>query len=487
MSDSPYSPRLRTALVLTGTGTAGAYHAGALQALQEAAVKVDLVAGRGMGVAGALFAAVDGGAHLWGPRGLWRKANAPRFYRFKTALRLAAAVFGAGLVVLLSPLAVLGVAVLVYISGLFAALAGLESAGATVTAWFRGVLDLLFAPAALPAIVPRLVALALVAALAVVMAGACVAALRGRSRRRTSGSVWWRLVGAPLTAQPAVAGLTRALWHLIRGAAQVAQPDRAEVGRRYAELLTENLGQPGFRDVLVTTHDVDARRDLVFALLAEPHRTTFFGGGRAQAPESRAAETCDLGGVARDHLLDVLAGALSLPVATDSHLITFPAESYWRGETHRLCDRPEALVRLLAEVAAAGAEQVVVVSDAPPPATPHALTSGRSDPRGRAGEYLRAAETAAVRDAVSASRHLFRGVFEIRPPHNSVGPFDFAGAYDEHSDRRPAVAELVDRGYEDAYRQFIDPIVGASGDRLAAGGGERGARDLHDTITRGSA
>jgi hypothetical protein len=29
-----------------------------------------------------------------------------------------------------------------------------------------------------------------------------------------------------------------------------------------------------------------------------------------------------------------------------------------------------------------------------------------------------------------------------------------------------ALAELVDRGYEDAYRQFIEPVVGGSGDRL---------------------
>jgi hypothetical protein len=26
--------------------------------------------------------------------------------------------------------------------------------------------------------------------------------------------------------------------------------------------------------------------------------------------------------------------------------------------------------------------------------------------------------------------------------------------------------ELVDRGYEDAYRQFVEPIVGASGERI---------------------
>ena len=43
LADS-YSPKQRTALVLSGTGTAGAYHAGVLRALQEAGVKLDVVA-----------------------------------------------------------------------------------------------------------------------------------------------------------------------------------------------------------------------------------------------------------------------------------------------------------------------------------------------------------------------------------------------------------------------------------------------------------
>ena len=67
-----YTPHLRTALVLTGTGTAGAYHAGVLRALHEAGVKIDLMAGRGIGVVGAMFGAVDGGARLWDTDGLWR-------------------------------------------------------------------------------------------------------------------------------------------------------------------------------------------------------------------------------------------------------------------------------------------------------------------------------------------------------------------------------------------------------------------------------
>ncbi len=60
-----YIPHLRTALVLTGTGTAGAYHAGVVRALHEAGVKVDLVAGRGIGAVGAMFTAIDGGSGLW--------------------------------------------------------------------------------------------------------------------------------------------------------------------------------------------------------------------------------------------------------------------------------------------------------------------------------------------------------------------------------------------------------------------------------------
>jgi len=60
----------------------------------------------------------------------------------------------------------------------------------------------------------------------------------------------------------------------------------------------------------------------------------------------------------------------------------------------------------------------------------------------------------------------FAGLYLIRPEHNPVGPFDFAGVYDERSDRRYTIPELVDRGYEDAYRQFIDPVIGASGERI---------------------
>src|SRR5215204_2814648 len=84
-----YSPRRRTALVLTGTGTAGAYHAGVLRALHEAGVRIDLVAGRGIGALGAIFSAVDGGQRLWDREGLWKQAAIAHAYRWRGPLRVA--------------------------------------------------------------------------------------------------------------------------------------------------------------------------------------------------------------------------------------------------------------------------------------------------------------------------------------------------------------------------------------------------------------
>ena len=65
------------------------------------------------------------------------------------------------------------------------------------------------------------------------------------------------------------------------------------------------------------------------------------------------------------------------------------------------------------------------------------------------------------------ARLRFDSVYLIGPAHNAVGAFDFGGAYDEASDRQQDLAELMGRAYEDAYRQFIEPVVGASGEHLA--------------------
>src|SRR5437762_10701538 len=90
----PYSPQLRTALVLTGTGTAGAYHAGVLRALHEAGVKLDIVAARGIGTVGAVFAAIDGSHRLWDEKGFWRTPAVRSLYRWHWMLRVGVCAVG---------------------------------------------------------------------------------------------------------------------------------------------------------------------------------------------------------------------------------------------------------------------------------------------------------------------------------------------------------------------------------------------------------
>jgi hypothetical protein len=178
----------------------------------------------------------------------------------------------------------------------------------------------------------------------------------------------------------------------------------------------------------------------------------------------------DLAGQGRDLVFDAIGGALTLPVLCEPRPITFSTESYWRGETHRLCDRPSAVGRLLNEVSLAGATQVIVVSAVSELHGPHGLSAPRLEPRARLGEGILAEEAASLRDALDAAGFSFNGVFVIEPSHNPLGPFDLAGGYDDRSDRAHSLKELVARGYEDAYRQFLEPVVGASGDALPLAG-----------------
>ena len=459
-----YSPERRTALILTGTGADGAYHAGVLRALHETGIKIDIVAGRGIGAVGAMLTAVDGGARLWDAKGLWRGAPVTQLYRWRWPIRLLLALVAAIIGVLASPLLVFAAAIVIYPIGLLLGMAGLE-AGARAASAYSQLLTAAFAPGALPTWLPRLVALLVATGLIVLIMGSVMTWQRAPVRRRSRGQVSWALIGAPLDASGAVAHFTSAMWDLLRGGTSLRMPARADLSRRFSELVAENLGQPGFRELLLIVHDLDARRDLVYGLVREPFRRALFppptGAG------VRRAEAFDLAGLARDHLVDVMAAALSVPGLTEPAMMSFAPDSYWRGELHRLVDRPASLGRLLEEAAAAGAEQVIVVSAAPELPGPHELGRPRVDPMGRLSEYIAAAEATALRDGLHHVQHRFRAVYEIRPQHNPVGAFDLGGAYDERSDRQQPLAELIERGYEDAYRDFIDPVVAVSGENLA--------------------
>jgi len=463
-SESPadlYSPQLRTGLILTGTGTGGAYHAGVLRALHEAGVKIDIVGGHGIGVVGALFAAVDGAQRLWGDKGFWRSRGARKLYPWRRGLRLAAWALVLTVAIVTVPLTVTALGLIVYPIDFMSKMVGVGQSGGLVASYLQFT-QAAFAPDAFPTWLPRLVVLVLVLIVLVAFSTGWV----GAGRRRVRGPFWWRILRPPLSSTEVTAHCWRALWDLVRGAAQLKQPTTAELGRRYIELVGENIGQPGFRELVLAVHDLDAHRDLVFALVSEPRRRDLIRRGTSEATEERRAEAFDLSGVARDHLADVVAGALAVAVVTEPRTVTFATDGYWRGETHRLCDRPASFGRVLLELLELGAAQIVVVSASADTSGPHTLTTPRLDGRGRFGEYLQSAEAATIRDATRLAASPSVKLFTIQPTHNPIGPFDFAGAFDDRSDRRPGLDEMMARGYEDAYHQFIEPVVGASGDRV---------------------
>ncbi|MGE0813953.1 MAG: patatin-like phospholipase family protein [Vicinamibacterales bacterium] len=458
-----YSPERPTAVFLGGTGVDGAYHAGVLKALHAAGVKVDLVCGRGVGALAAVLFALDGGAALWEPHGLWQRPSGRPAYGLTWRYRAIGAALAVMAALVAAPLLLLIVAAAVWPISLLGAWTGLD-ATASIARGYSAWLGWILAPERLPQWIAR-ATVAVAGLLTLGLAGAaCVAAWR--SPRRQRGAFLWRLLGLPVDSARFATVATQALWDLLRGGAPLARPKAAQISERLTELLAQGAGQPGHHDLLVAVHDLDARRDLVFGLMAGEAGRRLFPG--FAGPAARRAEAFDLAGPGRSALIDVLRGAVTLAELSDPQFLTFPADGYWRGETHRVADRPAALVRLLEEAAAAGIEQAIVVTATPPPGGPHALQPTRLDPRGRAGTWIAAQETAAVRDAVRYAEAHYHAVFVIRPDHNPLAPLDLAGGMDPSSDRAVAPADLLARGHDDAHRLFIEPALGAAGERVGA-------------------
>lgn len=467
---STYAPRLRTAVVFTGTGTAGAYHAGVLKALAEAGVKVDIVAGRGIGVASAMLGALDAGARMWQPSGAWHQPRIARLYRWRLPWAVCGYALLVAALVLSVPLLVQVAAGVLYPIAYTAMLVGLDGDG-RMAAWFLRVIEITFSHTLFAVVIPRVAVLSLIGALLFLVLEYGLRRVT-RDRRSMRGRPWWVALGAPLDATAAYAHFAGAFW-TTPGQAGRRAAERADASQRFVEMLADGLGQPGSAELIVAAHDLDTRRDLVFAVLQEPWRRRFF----QTAGTSRDGEVVDALHQGRALLMDALAGALTVPLVSEPHALSFPVDSYWRGETHVLTDRPDGLVRLLEEVSAAGAEQVVVVNASAPVMAPHGLSSRRADPRAWLGQNLASQESAAVRDAMTVLFDRFTGLYLIQPVHNPIGPLDFGGVRDDRSDRDATLAELVGLGYEDAYAQFIEPVVGGSAD-----GVERPAEPVRPVI-----
>jgi hypothetical protein len=463
-----YSPQRRTALVFAGSGTSGAYHAGVLKALDESGVKIDVVVGSGVGTIAAAYAAVSGGTRLYGPDGFWQGTGWSSFYRLRPVLRLALILLGISFAIFALPL-VAGLLV-----GLLFPLVLIADRLFPGTA--AGLLERIWtAPETLSGtyLVAQAVPVFVLALLTVVVA----VVLLARDGRRAPEAF-----ESLLDARPGLTRLRKGLWSIARGASlSGGPPSEAELGRRYAALLTDNFGEPGFRELVLRTADLDRGDALAFVLLGE--RKAGEAGPRVR--EAGLADAVDLRAPGHAALVfDAVATGLLCPVAMPLRRVSFPKGGLYAGETHRLTDATFVPGSGIAEALAVGAEQVIVVTGVPEDRLPLARRRG---PRARMDAAVRTLEQQAAGELSTvdrlnrivstlghrgsdgrgawedpASGRIYREVdlWVVRPERRSLGPMEFDGARDPDTEVVQSVEDLLEQGWRDAYHQFVEPVVG---------------------------
>lgn len=467
-----YQPKRRTALVFAGSGTSGAYHAGVLKALEEAGTKIDVVVGSGIGTVTAIFAAAGAGGKLYGPQGFWDGIGWGSLYRMRRPLRFVLFMMGVAFGVFLLPVA------LALLAGiLFPVVLVADLAAPGLPARLLG--DPWAAPTALrdPYIAALAMPVFILAASAII--GGLYALLR--HRRRIA-----ELLESFIDAGPGVSRLRQALSELSRVGSARASAD-AEIGRRYVSVVGENLGQPGFRELILHTADLDAGGTLPFVLLAEPHRSAFLQArSRSARSDDGQAVAVDLAAGGESMLFDAVVTGLLPPLATPVRRVSFPRRGLYGGEVHRLTESTLAGGCGLADAITAGAEQVILVTAVPQnPSAPrrrrglHALADatqallerqGLEQDLGAAERVNRIVQTVGHRledgsrawqDPATGRTFRDVAIYVVRPERRSIGPLEWDGVLDPATEVREETTDLIDLGYRDAYRLFIEPVLGA--------------------------
>ena len=123
------------------------------------------MSGRGVGVAAALFAAVDAAPKIWEEGGLWRRRLPVRLYRWRRSLQAAAALSLVAAAILAIPLLVIASGLIVYPMSFFVQMVDAD-AGHRVAMAYSALVARAFEPPALPTLIPRLTTFAVCAAFA---------------------------------------------------------------------------------------------------------------------------------------------------------------------------------------------------------------------------------------------------------------------------------------------------------------------------------
>jgi hypothetical protein len=181
----------------------------------------------------------------------------------------------------------------------------------------------------------------------------------------------------------------------------------------------------------------------------------------------------------------VLSGLLP-PFTAGVCRVSFPKGGLFAGETHRLADATLAGGSGVADALAAGAEQVIVAAPLP---EVHNAGLGRRGMRAALSSSLATLERQAIEADLAGLERLNRAIetlghrtedgsrawedpatgrihrefalYVVRPARRSVGPLDLDGAEDPATEVVETLDDLVEQGYRDAYREFVEPVVGA--------------------------
>ena len=469
-----YSPKRRTAVVFTGTGVSGAYHAGVLRAFEESGFKIDVIVGSGAGTLAAAFGAVAGGAKLFQSGGFWDGLPKTKLYRLRPEARALQILLGFAFGVFALPL-------------LLAVVAAVLFPAALLADWVSpGILERYgsFWPSIAVLRPTYVAALALPAFLLFGVGGGYLVYLLVKERRR----ILERFEHI-LDAQPARSLLRGKLWEVVRGADVALQPPRESVlGERYVALATENRGQLGFHELILRAADLETGQIHTGILLTDEARASFLASRGSRRAGDPPAGVLDLTapGAAATLFPTVLTGLLP-PLVTPPERLPLPKGSSHAGEIHRLTEATLLSGCGIGDALDAGAEQIVVVAavadKVSPPLRrrgPRALADAILESLERDGferelaefeRFNRLVETLGHRHDASgrawqdpATGRLYREVslYVIRPELRSLRPLDQAGTYDPATEVEETPADLMQRGHDDAFRLFIEPVVGAS-------------------------
>ena len=431
-----FSPRRRTAVVLSGEGTGAAYLVGVMRALDAAGVRIDVVLGRGAGALVAAFSGLGAEDKIDAEGGLLDAAARVPPFRVAPLYRFAGLCLSTSFACFAAP-ALLGL-VSVVVLPIQALVRGIAPAAAAGNPGWLSDLVSAVEPYYLPA-----VALPVIVLFLAFSARSLHLLWRERGRRPGLSD----LFPPPFDLDPLERILSSRLWQLSRGTATEERPrDRRALSEAYVQLLGSGLGQQGFREIVVYALDTDTGEEVPFIALKER-----FAKKMAADPPAGRREPIDLSGEGASVLFDALIAALTPPGLAPEVGIRLPRGTKLGGEVHRFASSLSTGGPAIPDAVATGAEQIFYVTSA----AAGSRVSGSLWERISIGALRASLE----RDLLWAAGSTDVPVFVVRPESERLAPYELQGR-PQPGGGRLSPSALVDQGARDVERLFVRPVLG---------------------------